>query len=131
MSKITEVKYLRVSLKKVPSEQEVLQRFPDKWRMVDGCILSKEGNRRMSDSLRNKLALDDTYAEMEAKVNAHLKLGWVLHGGVVWNYLKKHTNLGSYSSQADELFQTMVKYEMPKSTTANLLRLLDEKSCKD
>jgi hypothetical protein len=120
MSKITEVKYLRVSLGKLPSDDDLLTRFP-----------AQPYGRWPSNEVKQKLVLNDAYAEMETKVNIHLKLGWVLHGSVVWNYTKKHSNLAHVSHGADELLQTMVKYEMPKSTTVNLLRLLDEKSCKD
>lgn len=128
MSKITEVKYLRVSLKKVRND-DLIKRFPDIWVMNGSYCIRKDRNFNISDTEAcSRLALDDAYAEMETKVNEHLKLGWVLHGGVVWNYLKEHTNLAYVT---DELFQTMVKYEMPKSTTANLLSLLDTESCKD
>ena len=109
MSKITEIKYLRVSLKTL-SDDDLVTRFPD--------------IRIRRDQSRVRLALDDTYAEMEAKVNTHLKLGWVLHGGVVWNYLNKNCNC-----PPDELFQTMVKYEMPK--TIDLLGLFDNKASSD
>ena len=127
MSKITEVKYLRVSLK-LPTDNYLIKRFPEKW-VRDGQYIKYKG--MSSDSAeRDKVALDDAYAEMEAKVNTYLKLGWVLNGSVVWNYIKKHKSLHGYGS-GDELFQTMVKYELPKSTTANLLSLLDRESCKD
>lgn len=126
MSKITEIKYLRVSLKTLSGE-DLVKRFPDIWvKNSDGYFIRKDRNFKgfTSAQERVRLALDDTYAEMEAKVNTHLKLGWVLHGGVVWNYLNKNCNC-----PPDELFQTMVKYEMPK--TIDLLGLFDNKASSD
>lgn len=126
MSKITEIKYLRVSLKK-RDKDDLIERFPDIWVMNGSYCIRKDRNCKISDTEAiSKLALDDTYAEMEAKVNAHLKLGWVLNGGVTWNYVKEHSNLPYL---ADELLQTMVKYEMPKTT--DLLGLFDNKASSD
>lgn len=129
MSKITEVKYIRVSLKQIPSDDEMLKRFPDIWIRLDQWKIGRKDRDYTisSEAARNKLALDDTYAEMEAKVNTYLKQGWVLQGGVTWKYVKKHSNISSYV--ADELFQTMVKYEMPKTT--DLLGLFDNKASSD
>ena len=132
MSKITEVKYIRVSLKQIPSDDDLIERFPDIWIRLDQWKIGRKDSDYTisSQAARNKLALDDTYAEMETKVNTHLKQGWVLQGKVVWNYLNNHSNISNHSwPAADELFQTMVKYEMPKTT--DLLGLFDNKASSD
>jgi hypothetical protein len=110
MLRIKEVKYLRVRLK-VPSNDELTERFPDIWVMSGSYCIKKDRTCNISsEKQRHNLALDDAYAEMEEKVNRHLEMGWALNGCVVWNYVKSHSCVSS-SYVGDELFQTMVKYE--------------------